>query len=232
MEQIKYSTTLTMSRKWNIPEKEIINLCEEGKIEGATFNNDFKMWVIPSNAVAPYIVAKPTPSPEVIQFRAPSLKTTKTKNDYKRKAIRTIELDGVAIAMIIMLIAIFLFLIGSLGTIGEYDLPSIYKAIFGYKIGDFVSPPNAGLILVFAFTIVSLIVTIAVLIINVLELSERPNVLYAINAVVLMFCFIGFVFSIQSALSGITIIGFCPVMVIILYFVLAVLAVYKISSKK
>lgn len=236
MEQNKYSTAFTMSIKWNIPEDEIIDLCKAGKIAGATFNDNIKKWLIPSNAVSPYIVATPTPSPEAIPSKTNTdNKINNTSTSSKRlfkKSTNSNRLDGIAIAMTIMLIAIFLFWIGSLGTIDEDALPSIYQTMSGYEIGSFEAPANAGLILVFVFTIVSLIVTLAVVTMKALKLSKGQNVLNAINVVALMFCFLGFVFSIQGNLSGSVTIGFCPVMVIILYFVLAVLAVYKVSSKK
>lgn len=234
MEQIKYSTAFTMSVKWNIPENEVVKLCEEGKIEEATFNDGMKKWLIPSNTKHPYTGEGPTPPVE--GNSATTKKQQKNEGNSLKHQMKKItnsnRLDGVAIAMTIMLIAIFLFWIGSLGTIDEDALPSIYQTMSGYEIGSFEAPANAGLILVFVFTIVSLIVTLAVVTMKALKLSKGQNVVNAINAVALMFCFLGFVFSIQGNLTGSVTIGFCPVMVIILYFVLAVLAVYKVSSKK
>lgn len=48
---MEYSTTVEMSKIWNISSRRVGVLCTEGRIEGAVKKG--KMWLIPTDAVKP-----------------------------------------------------------------------------------------------------------------------------------------------------------------------------------
>ena len=48
---MEYITTIQASKKWQMSDRRIQQLCREGKIEGAVFEND--LWLIPESTKSP-----------------------------------------------------------------------------------------------------------------------------------------------------------------------------------
>ena len=48
---MEYMTTIQAAEKWQMTERRIQQLCREGKIDGAVFEND--LWLIPETAKSP-----------------------------------------------------------------------------------------------------------------------------------------------------------------------------------